>query len=109
MSKEYIERNALLDDLRQSRHELMYVYNSLKHESEKMTCAAELNTFLEIMLRIKDTPAADVAEVVRCKDCKYLYPKDNKPVGFYRCDYKLLLTNLDCFCSEGERSENGDK
>ena len=63
MSKEYIERNALLDDLRQSRHELKYVYNSLKHESEKMICAAELNTFLEIMLRIKDTPAADVVEV----------------------------------------------
>ena len=103
MSKEYIERNALLDDLRQSRHELMYVYNSLKDESEKMMCAAELNTFLEIILRIKDTPAADVVEVVRCKDCRFRSPKYDEPDGYYGCELKLLAIDLNGFCSEGER------
>ena len=106
MSKEYIERNALLDDLRQSRHELMYVYNSLKHESEKMICAAELNTFLEIMLRIKDTSAADVAEVVRCKDCKF-WEKQQDSLQGWCCLNNIYPTGY-WYCGNGERREKNE-
>lgn len=48
-----------------------------------------------------DAPAADVVEVVRCKDCKYynlyhlacVYPRHNGNI------------NVDGFCSYGERKE----
>ena len=55
---------------------------------------------------IKEIPAADVAEVVRCKDCKY-GDYDSKPNGAMVC----LKTNdgfwrqeMD-FCSYGRRNE----
>lgn len=55
---------------------------------------------------VKDLPAADVAEVVRCKDCKY-GDYDSKPNGAMVC----LRTNDGFwrketdFCSYGERRE----
>ena len=55
---------------------------------------------------IKRLPAADVAEVVRCKDCKY-GDYDSKPDGAMVC----LRTNDGFwrketdFCSYGERRE----
>ena len=55
---------------------------------------------------ILDAPAADVAEVVRCKDCKY-GDYDSKPNGAMVC----LRTNDGFwrketdFCSYGERRE----
>lgn len=55
---------------------------------------------------IREMPAADVAEVVRCKDCKYgVY--DSKPNGAMVC----LRTNDGFwrketdFCSYGERRD----
>lgn len=55
---------------------------------------------------ISDMPAADVAEVVRCRDCKYA-SYDSKPNGAMVC----LRTNDGFwrkeadFCSYGERRE----
>lgn len=46
-------------------------------------------------------PAADVAPVVRCKDCKH----HNKPrLGW--CEVHLDRENLDDFCSYGERKDD---
>ena len=45
---------------------------------------------------IEDAPAADVVEVVRCKDCKHW--------DFGDC-YRQELTRPDDFCSYGERKE----
>lgn len=53
---------------------------------------------------IKEIPAADVAEVVRCKDCKYRRKNDeNEPY----CTAKdgLLHPSDDEFCSYGKRKE----
>lgn len=94
MAKEYIEREALLKKLSSI---------VVTDDFNGTMLAYGIDIATDIIL--KTSPAADVVEVVRCKDCRFLYPKDNEPVGFYRCDYKLLLTNLDCFCSEGERRE----
>lgn len=54
---------------------------------------------------IKNTPTADVVEVVRCKDCKFChkYFKDK-----YLCERGLPTSfeiTDESFCSFGERSE----
>ena len=110
MAKEYIEREALKEDLEESYNRLKMIYDSLPpYGEDKLLCGRELCAFLEAILRVKAAPAADVVEVVRCKDCRFRSPKYDEPDGYYGCDLKLLAIDLDCFCSEGERRKNGDK
>ena len=54
---------------------------------------------------INAIPAADVAPVVRCKDCKY-----NR--GSKKClnpDSFFAVPKADDFCSYGERKDGGDR
>ena len=62
---------------------------------------------------ISEMPTADVVEVVRCKDCKYMCHYTD---GHLECrllsDLKPIPTtyctmNADDFCSYGERREDG--
>ena len=46
-------------------------------------------------------PAADVAEVVRCRDCKYLVNATINANGFLVCDISDMETAPDDFCSRG--------
>lgn len=81
--KEYIERGALLSELCGDDPSRMedYYYNA-----------------------IKNAPAADVVEVVRCKDCKqYEYIV----YDYGRCRKTMLLIKNDDFCSYGERKNDG--
>lgn len=61
---------------------------------------------------IREMPAADVAEVVRCKDCELwdsdpdTYGKDTGPEG--KCMKSFERMPADGFCSYGERREGGD-
>lgn len=105
MSKEYIEREALLEDLRESCQELKEIYNGLTYDVDKTACRAELGTFMECIFRVEDFPAADVVEVVRCRDCKYRSLKYDEPDEYYSCELKLLAIDLNGFCSEGKRRE----
>ena len=78
---EYIEREALKADIRESYLKLQEIYETLRYERERDICAGELGTFCEVLMRIKDFPAADVAHVVhgrwvdhmcrdwRCSEC----------------------------------------
>lgn len=54
--------------------------------------------------RLSITPTADVAPVVRCKDCKFFCIDDD---GFCSCDCCGGLTHPDAgdFCSYGERKD----
>ena len=54
---------------------------------------------------IAEQPAADVVEVVRCKDCKYRKTEDC--AMFYECDCGEEHTweNDNDFCSYGERKD----
>lgn len=58
---------------------------------------------------IREMPAADVAEVVRCKDCELwdsdpdTYGKDTGPEG--KCMKSFERMPADGFCSYGERRE----
>ena len=64
------------------------------------------NSKMYIMLDIDEQPIADVAEVVRCKDCKYWQGNNNG----YPCEEcrwgKGETPDEDDFCSYGERKEN---
>lgn len=57
---EYIEREALLADIRESYLKLHEIYAGLRHKREREICNGELGTFCEVLMRIKDWPAADV-------------------------------------------------
>lgn len=55
-----------------------------------------------------DFPAADVVEVVRCKDCKYQNKGQNECDSWNMCEYRSWLyfpVNDDDYCSNGERNE----
>ena len=54
-------------------------------------------------IRCRDLPTADVAEVVRCKDCRLA--KDSMIEGWYFCHINRLIHQPDVFCSYGERKD----
>ena len=61
---------------------------------------------------VEDTPAADVVEVVRCKDCKRCYEKrtklNNQLMRFcMRMDGNEFQVNANDFCSYGTPKERG--
>ena len=69
----------------------------------------------EIRNEIRRAPAADVAEVVRCKDCKHgeLYARNDGETGVYcNCSNSIFtyanehtftpVRDIDDFCSHGE-------
>lgn len=54
---------------------------------------------------IKGVPAADVAPVVRCKDCKHYEPEEYE----FGCVFAggLSYVKADDYCSYGERKDGG--
>ena len=51
---------------------------------------------------VKVTPAADVVEVVRCKDCKHFRPSEISTANFCEWHSDLEIQGND-FCNYGER------
>ena len=69
--------------------------------------AREPSWFAELVLEI---PAADVVEVVRCRDCKNWNSETgfcnlNSHFSIYGSDWDMF--NDDDFCSQGERRTDG--
>ena len=64
----------------------------------------------QIEYYVSKTPTVDAVEVVRCKDCKRLFPhrKKNGEVYFYSCDFHDIEVEADDFCSYGERRTDGN-
>ena len=54
---------------------------------------------------VKEIPAADVVEVVRCKDCKYSIDIIGNPNLFCALAISMAEMEFDDFCSYGERKE----
>ena len=91
MAKEYIEREAV-------KRELLSWAVSINHPEYLIKDDA-----LHIIASI---PAADVVEVVRCRDCKY--HEDTHVTGFEHCClYDLTMRHND-FCSYGKRDGGSD-
>lgn len=89
----------------------MAEYIDRKALEKAMTIAAangkdkDRRTWAKAICVLHDMPTADVAPVVRCKNCKYYYE-----CGVNFCD----RLGMDCpgdsdfFCSYGERKNGGD-
>lgn len=64
-----------------------------------------------IKQKIEEAPTADVAEVVRCKDCKHRtelpYVDKNTHEPIYDCGYNIsaIWGEENGYCSHGERRE----
>ena len=73
---EYIEREALLKDIKES---VVFTVRDGRP-------SAEIRGANKIIDRIKSAPATDVVEVVRCEDCKYSEPinRNISPYKYFR-------------------------
>ena len=93
MAKEYIEREKALEKVIEVKH----------HDPE--LSGVVLHRYIK-EIDLKDIPAADVAEVVRCENCIRRGTEDS--AMFYRCEcgeQHTWETDND-FCSWGERRDN---
>lgn len=72
----------------------------------------QMKGVLMAMGKIDSAPAANVVEVVRCKDCKYRgwkqEPCHGKTVDYCRVVDELLTNSEESYCSYGERRESND-
>lgn len=64
-------------------------------------CMAPVMRVSRLFDKLAKVPAADVAEVVRCRDCKYLVNATINANGFLVCDISDMEIAPDDFCSRG--------
>lgn len=95
MAKEYIERGAAIKEIR-----LIYCKDCNSYNGVRCRACE----FDDAMSLIEDVPAADVVEVVRCKDCKYFVSE------VCRCDLALNFSRGDDFAvtEKGRRRQHED-
>lgn len=108
---EYIEREAVLKIIDDNCPQDKGGYNTEEEIGAGVACCY-------IRKAVENIPTDDVAEVVRCKDCKFWTPMDNgiswqnegRTDGecqflWQRHHAERHLTEKDHFCGYGERKE----
>lgn len=101
---EYIKREAVIAIIEEKQKELCpvgrygrgYVYGS---DREKY------DAWDEIIDALENIPAANVAPVVRCMDCKHLVAVNVNGKGIPTCRVSGMEVAPDDFCSHGEPKE----
>ena len=91
-----IDANNLIEEIREER-----CYNCRNFKDMKCDYCGTA----DYIYMIEDMPAADVAQVVRCKDCEHLVNATVNGNGFLICDISDMETAPDDFCSHGDRRE----
>lgn len=106
-----IDGDALADSLRESKNKLKEILDDERCEMEYRICEGQMNTFIEAILRVNETPTVDAVPVVRCKDCKrlvilskYGIPVCDEGPGFTPLCYDINTW----FCPLGERRCDND-
>lgn len=66
-------------------------------------------TWAKAICVLHDMPTADVAPVVRCRDCKYLVRATVNSNGFLICNVSDMEITLEDFCSYGEKMDRGEE
>lgn len=105
--KEYIEREASLIRIRR----LMKQITPIEESRDMFFHDSGINGAITgALLEVENIPAADVVEVVRCKDCKY-YGWEQEPCHgrverFCKLHKGLVAVNKETFCSYGERKND---
>ncbi len=99
--KEYIERAAALAEIgvRLSR------VKRNPYDNKKETMGAE-HALRSVIDGVKACPAADVVEIVRCKDCIWFDPRYLDEDGTFWCEHTGFgrVTRYD-YCSHGARKK----
>ena len=98
---DYIDRKALIDATEKTQFTMSHFPNKDQCDGANM---ARL-TFAKIFRII---PAADVAEVVRCKDCKYWNPYKSHHYKGHFCDVVTLFVQENEYCAWGKRKGGAD-
>ena len=112
---EYIKRDDalhVLDVFREQKHlNKIETQADLIHEH---TAVVIENLCDSIAKGVSIIPAADVVEVVRCKDCKHYSPtyysictNNNVEISFYG-ESAVLVVEPDFYCAYGERRNKED-
>lgn len=103
--KEYIEREQAIA--------LFYPVDPENDGSDGCTIVYKSGNFSssEIETMLSDLPAVDVAEVVRCQDCKYRIYKDmGDDIGMIGgCQIWGAALPGDFYCAHGARMEKEDE
>ena len=95
---EFISRKAAIAYIREQSEECQKAFEELGGESG--IYADAYNDLAEDFYSI---PAADVAPVVRCKDCKHLVAVNVNGKGISTCRVSGMEVAPDEFCSRGEK------
>lgn len=98
---EYVEKTRLLERLTD-----YYNCAAMDYTKQLSVCTAA-----DCLSIVEESPAADVVEVVRCKNCKHFCPYEGEEhkgdcaelVGLESCVYE------DDFCSYGERKDGDEE
>ena len=95
MPDEYISREKTLA--------LLKSLGSRDYRREKGT----IQDAIKMISSAAYTPAADVAQVVRCKDCEYVRPtvraSTGERVGIWCALHDILNVGPDDYCSRGQK------
>lgn len=86
------------------REELMEFPIRRNHYDRKNGNKHFINGIETVLEYAENLPAADVAPVVRCKDCKYSW----EDIGGLMCSYGCCVDSIvreDFFCADGEQKE----
>lgn len=106
-----IDADALAESLRESKDKLGKILSEERCEMEYRICEGQMVTFIEAILRVKESPTIDAVPVVRCKDCEN-WDTGWKPVDAEDdeqfCVCFSRVTRSDEFCSRGERRCDND-
>ena len=90
MTAEYLDRSSLV--ARMKYYE--------KHTTEE---SGEHYAYSVALREIRNAPAADVAEVVRCKDCKHKVRTDANGIVICSEEHGMYCPTENDFCSYGGR------
>lgn len=104
--KEYILREDAVAAVMETDPHVFLTYNKKKEKTDIVV--AQITE--EVLEEINKIPAADVVEVVRCKDCKYAHitmDGECKYCDIWFPDEKEYMPG-DYYCASGER-KNGDE
>ena len=106
MMGEYIDRAEALSAISNWLRKAKFPLNASAYNRGEI---AAYETSIE---EISELPAADVVEVVRCKDCKYsdTFSDECEPTEFpLKClSIRYGGVYQDWFCEHGRRREDGD-
>ena len=101
--KEYIEREAVINRLKQS---IEWCKTELEEGEFKRGCIASLRDEIGNIRHNKVIPTVDVVEVVRCKECGHRGTSDCPMVYYSEYEGEYVDPTYDNdFCNRGKRRE----